>query len=946
MPDSRAAPIELAEDRALSAPAEARHEPALLERAGQLAAIDALLAGTAAGRGGALLVEAGAGLGKTRLLRAAEARGGQVGMTVLTAVGGRFEQERPWGAAQALLLPALGVLTLADRRRLGAEWTATGAARSDADLVRVADAFFRAVQALAQRGPLLLCLDDGHWIDPASLRFVLYLLQRIDEVPIALVLAARPGEGTPAQPLLAHVAAHAAVRRIELPPLSPAASRELAAELTGAEDPGAVVGDVHALTAGNPFFLVSLLEAAAGELGGDRPLSPQRVKQLAAASLRSAVAIRLADRGPDAVAVARAVAVLGSEATVRRAALLARVAEPAAAVATDALVDADVLDPGEPLCFVHPLVAAAVYDALRPAAAADGHVRAARLLGDEGSGADVVGAHLLHAPRRADGWAVARLREAAAQASALGASRSALRFLQRALDEPPPPPDRAEVLVELARAQAATGDEAAGRTFAAALAAIDDPIRRAAVRRDEGRWLFTTGRTRAAARTYELARVDLAQVDPDHPLDQELRAAYLGVAQFDVDLRPLVERELRTLIEGDEAGSTPAERMLLAQLALQQTLAAVPRERVRQLCDRAWAAEALLADEGADGDAWTLVCGSLYWIGDLERELEILDATRAEAERSRSPLACATVAWCSAPALLHRGDVSGALAQAEAALDARRIGWARHLGSLHRVHARCLIERGELAAAEETLAVVMDDPILRHSSEFTILLEARGRLKLLRQDPNGALADFEAAGVRARRDSLAELPSAVPWRSSAAFARHALGDREAALELLAEELALAERAGVDRAISTTLRIRGLVEGGDEGLESLRAAVEALPGDRPRLERTYALVDLGAALRRAGRRRDAEQPLRQALAAAQSGGATLLAERARTELQALGARVRRTDVEDRDVLTASERRVALLAAEGRTNREIAGELYISPKTVEYHLSQSFRKLSVR
>jgi DNA-binding CsgD family transcriptional regulator len=189
------------------------------------------------------------------------------------------------------------------------------------------------------------------------------------------------------------------------------------------------------------------------------------------------------------------------------------------------------------------------------------------------------------------------------------------------------------------------------------------------------------------------------------------------------------------------------------------------------------------------------------------------------------------------------------------------------------------------------------------------------------------------------------LPSMLPWRSSAALALRRLGRRDRALELLDHELELASAAGVERAVSRALRIRGLVEGGPAGTESLRRAVSVLDGVGPRLERTAGLVELGAALRRSGLRREAREPLHAAFAAAVEGGATALAERARAELAAAGSRPRRPVLTGADALTSSERRVARMAAEGMTNREIAETLFVTIKTVEWHLRHTFRKLEV-
>jgi DNA-binding CsgD family transcriptional regulator len=142
-----------------------------------------------------------------------------------------------------------------------------------------------------------------------------------------------------------------------------------------------------------------------------------------------------------------------------------------------------------------------------------------------------------------------------------------------------------------------------------------------------------------------------------------------------------------------------------------------------------------------------------------------------------------------------------------------------------------------------------------------------------------------------------------------------------------------------------LRILGLAERGRRGIELLTEAVEAGDHQPPRLEQIIALIDLGAARRRANQRAAAREPLRRALDLSYRGGATALAERARTELAATGARPRRVVLSGVESLTPSERRVAGLAAKGLTNGEIAEALFITPKTVEFHLRHSYRKLEI-
>jgi DNA-binding CsgD family transcriptional regulator len=185
----------------------------------------------------------------------------------------------------------------------------------------------------------------------------------------------------------------------------------------------------------------------------------------------------------------------------------------------------------------------------------------------------------------------------------------------------------------------------------------------------------------------------------------------------------------------------------------------------------------------------------------------------------------------------------------------------------------------------------------------------------------------------------------VPWRSDAALAELRLGEPEAARRLSAEELELARAFGAPRALGVALRAAGLTNG-RRGEPLLREAVEVLAGPDNRLEQAGALADLGALLRRSNRRVDAREMLRRAVDAAHRAHAAPLAALAETELRATGARPRRVLLTGLEALTASERRIAELAAEGLTNRQIAQNLLITARTVEGHLTNVFTKLDVR
>jgi DNA-binding CsgD family transcriptional regulator len=185
----------------------------------------------------------------------------------------------------------------------------------------------------------------------------------------------------------------------------------------------------------------------------------------------------------------------------------------------------------------------------------------------------------------------------------------------------------------------------------------------------------------------------------------------------------------------------------------------------------------------------------------------------------------------------------------------------------------------------------------------------------------------------------------VHARAGAAQALRLLGEREEARRLAQAELADVRAFGAPRALGVSLRIAGLADGGPRGLELLHESVAHLRDSPALLERAKSLTELGAALRRAGQRAAAREPLAESLELGVRCGARRLAARAREELKATGARPRRERRTGVEALTPSELRTVHLAADGRTNREIAQELYVTLKTVEGHLSRAYTKLGI-
>jgi DNA-binding CsgD family transcriptional regulator len=256
-----------------------------------------------------------------------------------------------------------------------------------------------------------------------------------------------------------------------------------------------------------------------------------------------------------------------------------------------------------------------------------------------------------------------------------------------------------------------------------------------------------------------------------------------------------------------------------------------------------------------------------------------------------------------------------------------------------------LVERGELAEADEILG-----PLSFEAEGDTIIAAnlclSRSRLRLAQRRHDAGLADALRAGAIATRTGLIA-PSVLPWRSQAALALAALGDREGAERRAGEEVLLARAFGAPRTLGVALRAAALATGGGAEAEGLlREAVSALAAAGARLEEARAEVDLGAMLRRDNRRAEARSLLGRGLDTADRLDAPPLARYAETELRATGARPRRVRLTGAEALTASERRVAELAAEGLTNRQIAQALFITARTVEGHLTHVFQKLSVR
>jgi DNA-binding CsgD family transcriptional regulator len=934
------------------------HGYPLLERDQELERIAACLQRARQGHGEALVVDGPAGIGKTILLASGRYLAEGEGFRVLRARGAELEREFAFGVVRQLVEPVIAAASEEERRRfldgppgvaarlLGlpspGDEPATVATVAPDPSFAVLHGLYWLCANLAAEGPLALVVDDAHWADGPSLRFLAFLLPRLEELRIAVLLGARPGEAGHNQGLLAVLTMDPSAEMITLAPLSTSGVAALVAAGLGVEPEAEFATACWEATGGTPFLVSTLLEALRQEHIAPVAASAACVQNLATATLDCWAALRLVRLGRDAGRLARAVAVL-ERGELDQVARLAGLCLSDAARAAELLVRAGVLDEA-PLGFIHPLLRAAVYRDITINERAKAHKRAASLLAKARAGRARVAEHLLATIPEGDEWTVEQLQGAAREAAARGAPESSAAYLRRALSEPPRQELEGGMLLDLGLAEFSAGQPGWHDHLREAIdAATDDTTRIAGALlfANSLRWYEKT------AEAIEVCDEVAARLDGDNPdgrLTLEAMAVVCGV--LDATTAPVVSDRASALLLRAKERSVP--RQCLAAAAYVAALLNEPADQVADLVLRALAA-------GPDpGDVPWLSGGAfrhpsavvtLLWAERYEAAQELADAAVADAQASANrivlPAVMAQRAWLA----LRRGDLTAAEADARALLEAPGPPAPPILRNrATSVLVDVLVERGDLREADRILEGVTAD-LAGRAVTAHVLRHSRGRLRFAQRRFGEALGDFRVAG-EITIGGVAPSPCYLPWRSDAALAILALGEPEAARRLSDEEVELARAFGAPRALGVALRAAGIVAGGQDGEALLREAIEVLVGPDTRLENARARADLGALLRRRNQRADARPLLRQAIDTAHHLGATALAERAETELRSTGAKPRRVRLTGLEALTASERRIAELAANGLTNREIAQTLFVTDRTVEAHLTHVFAKLDVK
>jgi DNA-binding CsgD family transcriptional regulator len=918
----------------------------LLEREAELAAIAEALERTSAGTGGqTLLIEGPAGVGKTTLLHELEVMASKRGYRVLRARGSEIERDFGFGVVRQLFGLALRDSSAAERERL-----LSGPARLTASIFGLGDSptiegvpaeaslygLYWLVAALAESAPTTVALDDAHWCDAASLRFIEYLGRRLEGLPLLIALAARPAEPGVQTEMLSRIRSELEPLTVVPPLLSEKSTAAIVRTRLGESTDVQVLDACHLATGGNPLLIEELL-AKLQDL--EEPIAPGAIAAMGPRRIAESVIGRARSLGEDGPAILHALAVLGEGSQMRAIASLAEVDPDSIAAVIDGLAAASILDGSAEHRFTHPLLGASVYEAIPAASREAMHARTAALLVELDAPVEEVAAHLLRCKPGSATMVGETLELAADRAIESGAPDSAATYLRRALEEAMEPARRGELVHRLARAEVALRDPAAIGHLQEAAQLASDPSRALDVVLELADVLALAGQWEAVSGVIEggLAQLgDTAGVPGLLDLEA-IRAAYWG---YDPATYAHFEAERPRLLELVRGRSDIESRHLRWVLAAFGAIQSMPRAEVLEMVDPA-SEDWIVHRGGRESSLVAQALLALLIVGAYETG-ERMAATLGEAGRGGSLLAMLTSVGYTAALDAHRGRLDTSEASFSVVLELIRTNELSLMVLTTFLHF-CLDTIVERLALEEVgdLVEALEMPAaFGKTVSGAMVLEVRAAMRTIRGARQAALADLRDAELIYR--PVRAGPRLSCWRSRLALA---LPGEEAprALELAVEELELARLCEASRAEGIALRTLGLLEGGETGLVRLRESVESLRSCDSPLELARSLTELGSALRRANGRKAAREHLHEALGLAQRCGADRLEAHVREELRVAGSKPRRHALSGPDSLTPAERRVARMAAAGASNREIAQELFVSLRTIEMHLTNAYRKL---
>ena len=903
--------------------------PALRGRSSERMVLDRVLTDARTGHSAVSVIRGEAGVGKTALLRYATQKAS--GFQVIEIAGVESDVEVAYAGLQQLCTPMVDQLGVLPEPQRSALRGALGLAPGDSpDRFLIALATLGLMAAIAEERPLFCVVDDFQWLDDASARAFGFVARRLLAEPVALVFAVREpsGErqlvGLPELPLwgLADVDARALLETVVPGPIDEGVRDRIVEE-----------------TGGNPLALLELPRGrSAAELAGGFAVEP-------AAGLSGTIEEGFRRRLDELPADTRRLLRLAAADPVGQPVLLWRAAEelgihPEAAASA---VDAGLVEIGAQVRFRHPLVRSAAYRSAAPADRCALHAALAAAT-DPGRDPDRRAWHRAQAAAGPEEQVAEELERSADRAQARGGIAAAAAFLERAASLTPDPAVRVRRLLAAGRVKREAGAlDVALKLLSTAEAAPMSAVYAAQGEHLRGQIAFDQRHLGEAARLLVNAARRFEPLSPELARATHLEALGAAIWAGDLDRPGVLAGAAQAARSAPPAPDPPgAVDVVLDALAVRLTDGYAPAAQAMQQALRT-----VLALKGPDGDLgrWLWLTG-FRATGLIAVELWDADAWHALASRqvqvARDAGALSQLQF--ALNFLARSQVLfGELAAAAVLIDEERViaeamanravGYADVILAAWRgleSRASELIERMMRAARADGLGRMVDVATYAKA----VLYNGVGRYDAARE---AARVAFE------HRDHVGYGPFVVGELAEAASRT---GDRllvQASLEWLSERTQVTR---TDWLLGIEARVRALLSEGDAAEDEYRQSIACLGRACLRTELARGYLLYGEWLRCEGRRVDAREQLRTAHDLFLDIGVEAFADRAQKELLATGAKVRKRTVETHDDLTAQEQQIARLAREGLSNPEIGARLFLSPRTVEWHLRKVFAKLGIR
>lgn len=943
---------------ALRLPGYTATDTGILERDDDLDRCSVVLERARAGAGATIVVEGVAGIGKSELLARVCAESAVRGIIPLGVRGNQRDQLLAFNGVRALLRRWIAGFSAEERKRLlggaaahasvplGLQIPLRGASGS---VIGSTEALYwllvNAADVVNSRGPdaaLLFAIDDAHWLDAESLDWLEFVTDRLSGLPIVLVIAYRPNEPNSGS-ALPRIALRA-TEVIRPQPLSRDAVRAVIVRGLSRRGPApdeSFCSEIHLRSGGNPFYLRWMLA-----LARDRGLTPSSAAGAAVARLTPRQVVvylneRLSGLGPAAQRLAQTIAVLGPETSLDGAIRLAGLSVEEGKREYDRLCKTAILADQSSLDFCHPIIRNAVYEDIDPSLRSDTHLTAARQLHAAGASLEAVAAHLLNVHVAGDPWVVDQLCAAAAESMASGLASTAARYLERAIDEPPPP--AAQCQVQLRHGQAL----ALGET-AAALPALLTAYQQAP---DDG---LRTEAAVALAKTYgyadqlgnavRLLDAAIERCGDTSSRDQLTAEQLLWGAWWADDPRRADRMRQLDRIAPPLKGIGHVQRLLITLHAWSLVWRAEPRTQALHATQRVLSDGVTFTDLDQGMEVGTITAFVHMFSDEIGAADALFDQAVDEFERD---------GWRGthlAIARAHKGNIAlrqGRLADAVAdASIALRLADRTGSGTAGEWFAtgtlvEALLSRGEIARAT---AVCADRNYSTPWPEAVILPIPQGlygTLQLARGETGKGIGTLRRVGQWLEHAHMTN-PSICPWRFELARALSRSAPDEA------HEIATAAQQHADRFGAPVTRgqaMRTLAAlNPNTAIELLEESTRILRDTANQLEHAHALTDLGSALAQRGHSDDARTPLSSALLLADECGALSLRTTITNQLKSIGAPL---DMPRRrsTILDPTHRRVAQLAARGLSEPEMANDMVLSLNTVTTILREVYDELGI-